>query len=358
MGKNVEIFKARSGLRVYIYSNNICLLFVQKDKQVFIEDRYNPNQESSDSKRLYLSDKDYEKSIRQAMKIMSDKLKTNDLHFISRPALKEEEKERNELWRKVGIKFLVDGRVQVRRWKRVGKKLEIINIFVRDIDAAISMQNKALNTYWDSANKYRKVNEVKFSFLVQKIFLKANEMYLIWDQIDLKKRADLQNEYNSLIDDLRNCRNKEKKEIQEQAKKLLLSKDSLGRDNASAFAARSVGALNSTCRRLVDINNISLKIILRREYLIAYRHYLEDSKMKSIKVLESLIRTSPKNISNYFFGIRKAISFLDRVLVKPYAPYFLKVKIILREVERRHRFFSEEQIQEQIKISLEILKSN
>ena len=359
MKNRIEIVDVRGGLEVYRrLDDGIYLVFAQKKKKVFIIDRYNIKQEFLSSGAINVSDQDYNESVAQVMAVLRNRFNVKDLRFISKPYLSKVKWLELSAWRNAGISILPNGKIGVRYWKKVRNKLKSYERGVKDIDAAIRMQDKILAKYWERNKANPRLNETDLVYLAQKIFSIVNDMFLIWDEAEFDERVAVQKKLQFLIDSLKGCRNEQKILFELQAKKIILLKDKLKRDNPSALAARCIGAINSILKRLKGIHNMSLKITLRRELLIAKRNYIEDQRFKAIKVLESLLRAKPQNISNYLSGLHKAIFFLRDINMRPYSPNSLKAKVILREAYKGYKFFSHEEIQEQIGLALKVLKNS
>jgi hypothetical protein len=232
-----------------------------------------------------------------------------------------------------GVKVLEDGYIEVRRWDNTGKhfgKPKRMLQRIDDINAAIRMQEHVLEGYVTRVEKKggQKEDESDRLDSIEEVIEEANTLFLEWKFAKPEEKEEMKQRLARVILTLEKCRNEFKVRTKEQAKSVLRMKDSRGRNNPSALAARTVAALNNLQMRLQEIQDIAPKVALRKELLVLEKRRNEKLCFKAVAKLRFILRhvffsrNSPvlrdADVTGLTGKVKEAKELLREVIVEPY----------------------------------------
>lgn len=192
-----------------------------------------------------------------------------DLAKNSKEEMPKEERQWYENMQSAGIRILKDGFVEITRWEKTGKHAESplpIKQKIDGVNSAIRMQDHILGLY-RSDEKSRNSEYSKLES-IQEVIEHANDILTSWHAAKPEDKEDLQIQLADVVLQLEHCRNEFKVAAREQSSAVLEMKDSLGRENPGALAARTVAALNDLSKRVNEMQLIMPIMALRKETLI------------------------------------------------------------------------------------------
>ena len=354
MKSYVRVINEKGFFEIYFYfQNGVCFVYSKEGNKIFISDRYKIDDPHLTAKQISVSSREYYQSIQQAMAISQSKFKDEKLVFGFKTLNLKNWRE-TILWKFAGIEISPEGFLNVRIWRKNDSSFSQAKQKVKDIDAAIRMQEKILNRYLKTSDS--RLSEKDLMYLVQKIFQTAKNNFLFWNDLVFEKKEDMRKELRDLSSYLKDCINSEKRAIKNRAEAVAYLKDKLERDNPSALAARCVGAIQSSSKRLKGIDRIVFVISLRKKLLIKKKAEVLLAMDRAVNILELLVRVCPAKKTNYLYGIGKAIGFLEDILVFPFSSSTTEAKIILRETLAGYYILSSDEILEKINLALRSLR--
>lgn len=231
-----------------------------------------------------------------------------------------------------GVSILTDGWVEVTRWdKQPGKRMRPLRQKVDGINSAIRMQDHILEGY--DVNNESEEGEFKQLESIQEVIERANELLRNWRMASDEEKELMQQEIAHVIMQLENCRNEFKVGTKEQAEEVLTLKDSQGRVNPSAMAARTIGALNAIGKRFNELQAIAPLIALRKELLVLERRRSEVNINKAATYVSGVLHHAvfnatarkspdelirPDEVEFLERDLNKALHYLDKVFCAPY----------------------------------------
>jgi hypothetical protein len=169
---------------------------------------------------------------------------------------------------KAGVRILEDGFLEIRRWDGgpvVGGKRMPLRQTVDGLPSAIRMQEHILNGY--HSDNTERTDEYSKLESIQEVIEYAHELLNNWNSADETDRKILQMQLADVVLQLEKCRNEFKVETKDQAQAVMALRDSRGRENPGALAARTVAALNRLGERFEELHVIAPQIALRKEIL-------------------------------------------------------------------------------------------
>ncbi|MCX6762669.1 MAG: hypothetical protein NT093_02710 [Candidatus Moranbacteria bacterium] len=192
-----------------------------------------------------------------------------DLTKKSKEEMSKEERQWYENMQSAGIRILKDGFVEITRWEKTGKHAGSplpIKQKIDGVNSAIRMQDNILGLYRSD----EKSRNSEFSKLesIQEVVEHANDILTSWHSAKQEDKKDLQIQLADVVLQLEHCRNEFKVAVRDQSEAVLEMKDSLGRENPGALAARTVAALNDLSKRVNEMQLIMPIMALRKETLI------------------------------------------------------------------------------------------
>jgi hypothetical protein len=230
-----------------------------------------------------------------------------------------------------GIKILEDGFVETRRWDNTGEnfgKPKQVLPRTDDIDAATRMQEHILESY--IARHEDKENEDESTRLdsLEEVIEEAQKIFLDWKYAQPEQKEELKQKLADVMLSLERCRNEFKLKTKNQAQAVLPMKDSRGRDNPSALAARTVSVLNSLQDRLQEMHDIAPRVAFRKELLVIEKRRNESLCFKAGSKLKFVIRhvffnkeaqtIKDSDVNGLLGKVRESKELLTEVVVSPY----------------------------------------
>lgn len=206
---------------------------------------------------------------RSADKVAHEIIKKDKSTPINLSKMPKEERQWYENMRDAGIRILSDGFMEIPRWEKTGKHAGSpmrVRQKVDGINSAIRMQDNILEIY----RSEEKSRASEFSKLesIQEVIEHTNELLTSWRMAEPEDKKDLQLQLANVVLQLEHCRNEFKVAVKDQSDKVMGLKDSLGRENPGALAARTVAALNNLAKRMNEMQLIMPIMALRKEVLI------------------------------------------------------------------------------------------
>ena len=292
----------------------------------------------------------------------------------------KEERQWYENMRNSGIRVLSDGFMEIPRWEKGGKHAEgpiRVRQKVDGINSAIRMQDNILEIY--RSEEKDRLSEFSKLESIQEVIEHANELLTSWRMAKPEDKKDLQMELASVVLQLEHCRNEFKVATIDQIEKVMELKDSLGRDNPGALAARTVAALNNLAKRMNEMQLIMPIMALRKEVLILEKRRANGAISKASAYLTGITRHSifhehpakpsaerinDNEVAILDKQIGKVIHLLDSIHVLPYSQQAEQAKFHLINTAKK-LFASKKNLVDNIspaKVALEeavkILKSD
>lgn len=273
-----------------------------------------------------------------------------DLTKKSKEEMSKEERQWYENMQSAGIRILKDGFVEITRWEKTGKHAESplpIKQKIDGVNSAIRMQDKILGLY-RSDEKSRNSEYSKLES-IQEVIEHANDILTSWHAAKPEDKKDLQIQLADVVLQLEHCRNEFKVAAREQSSAVLEMKDSLGRENPGALAARTVAALNDLSKRVNEVQLIMPIMALRKETLILEKRRSTGAISRSRahitgitrhavfqKLPDSRINDNEVIVLDRQIG--KALHLLETIHVLPYSQQAEQAKFIL--INKVKRLFS------------------
>lgn len=292
--------------------------------------------------------------------------------------LPEEERKWYENMQTAGIRILKDGFLEISRWDNTGKHFNrpvLIKQKVDDINSAIRMQDHVLEKYRsDEKDKTSHFSQIES---IQEVIEYANEILNAWNYAKPEEKEEMQIQLANVILQLENCRNEFMVVTRDQATAVFDRKDSLGRENPGALAARTVAALNNLTKRINEMQLIVPFIALRKESLILEKRRLNGTRHKSVAHLQGVLhhavfkdnpkkppasRINANEVVELDRKIGKALYFLGSIHAAPYFQQAEQAKFYINNGSKKY-FTSKNNlinnlpsIQEGIKEAIRILE--
>jgi len=224
---------------------------------------------------------------------IADAIIKEEADLVPYRAIPEEHREWYQNMRSAGVRVLEDGFLEITRWDNTGKYADKPKLMKQKVDglhSAIRMQDHILGGYCsteESGNdEYSKLESI------QEVIEYANQLLNEWKEADTPTRQDLQLKLADVVLQLEKCRNEFKVDTRDKAQAVMKLKDSRGRENPSALAARTVGALNSLSERMNQMQLIAPQIALRKEVLILEQRRVERALRKANSMLSGVLHHS------------------------------------------------------------------
>jgi ElaB/YqjD/DUF883 family membrane-anchored ribosome-binding protein len=187
----------------------------------------------------------------------------------------------------------------------------------------------------------KKQDELTTLDSIQEVVEEANRVLLVWKDASPERKEELKYQLADVVLMLERCRNEFKVKVGERARMVMRGRDSRGRENPSALAATTIGALNDLQKRIDQIGVIAPKIAMRKELLVLERRRSEKVLDKASTKLNAIINHQvfrigkPGIIKDYEVETLKkkadeVLEMLQEVYVAPYfqvkeqAKYFLE----------------------------------
>lgn len=186
-----------------------------------------------------------------------------------------------------GIRITKAGFMEVSRWEEAdqGKRRRWQRI--DGVNSALRMQDHILGKY--RSDEQPKPGEFSHLESIEEVIEAANGFLLEWDKAKSEEKKDLQKKLVEVVLQLEKCRNAHKLKVKERSAAVSVMKDRLQRDNPSALAARTVGALNSLAKRMDEMRLIMPIIAMRKEALILEKkrinHVFHKASLRIIEVM-------------------------------------------------------------------------
>lgn len=271
---------------------------------------------------------------RSADDVAHEVIKDGDNRPISLEQIPLEERQWYENMRDAGIRVLDGGFLEISRWDNTGKnfaKPKLMRQKIDGINSAIRMQDHILYGYRSEgeshSSEYSKIESI------EEVIEWANELLNRWDTAKQEDKKDLQRQLADVVLQLERCRNEFKVEAKEQAAAVMELKDSRGRENPSALAARTVAALNNLSKRINEMHEIMPQMALRKEVLLLEKRRVEgvlrkaDARLSGVlhhAVFSKNAKKSPESrikdyeVTELDSKIGQALHLLGTVYVAPY----------------------------------------
>ncbi|MFZ2882474.1 MAG: hypothetical protein WA019_05360, partial [Candidatus Moraniibacteriota bacterium] len=194
---------------------------------------------------------------RSADDVAHEIIKKEEHAQINLAQLSKEEKMWYENMKSAGVRILSDGFLEISRWDNTGKHVGnpvLIQQKVDGINSAIRMQDHILKNYrFDKEDKLSVFSQIES---IQEVIEHANELLNKWSKTKPEDKEAMQMQLAHVILQLENCRNEFMVGTKDQTEAIIELKDSLGRENPGAFAARTVAALNNLAKRINEMQLI------------------------------------------------------------------------------------------------------
>lgn len=252
-----------------------------------------------------------------------------------------------------GIRFIDDGTIQISRWERDdearrGKKKIWQN--VPDINSALRMQDHIIENYRiDSPEEDSEISELES---IEQVIERANDLLTQWKSVSEEERSGIQDELVKVVLQLEKCRNEFKVKVHDQTEKVTELRDSKGRENPGALAARTSSALHNLSKRFSEMRIISPLISMRKEMLV-----FEDRRL--VQAMKSATRNIQSVANHLFFKssdekrdsklradevktmdlrIGKSLHSLESVFTSPYAEHANEAhEFLIEKVKKNFR---------------------
>ncbi len=253
---------------------------------------------------------------------------------INLAQLSKEEKMWYENMKSAGVRILSDGFLEISRWDNTGKHAGnpvLIRQKVDGINSAIRMQDHILENYrFDKKEKPSVFSQIES---IQEVIEHANELLNKWSKTKSEDKETMQMQLAHVILQLENCRNEFMVGTKDQAEAIIDLKDSLGRENPGAFAARTVAALNNLAKRINEMQLIMPSIAMRKESLVLEKRRIDGARRKSaghlLTVLKHSVfndnpkkspdsRVNPNEVVEMNKKLGQALYLLDLIHTAPY----------------------------------------
>lgn len=261
-----------------------------------------------------------------------------------------------------GVTIKGSGRLEITRWdKAAGQKPKLIRQTVKDIDSAIRMQDHIISGYLigDMENQ----SELDKLESIELVITLANQVLLDWRQTEAGEKEKLQKQLAGVVLKLEKCRNEFKVAAREQTEEIIPLKDSLGRPNPGAFAARTIAALNNLTQRIKELNVIVPYVAMRKELLVLADRWLKSKFKQAAGVITLIARHrvftggpitqyEPKIMAR---KIDQAVLLLNNEVISPHYQLARKVKIELKSAKKLFQEKSYEASRLKLSLALELL---
>lgn len=251
--------------------------------------------------------------------------------------------------RKGGVRLLEDGFLEIKRWdKTAGQDPEKISQKVDGINSAIRMQDHILEQY--GLQSSAKPGEVEQLESIQEIIDKADQLLNRWKMARSDEKEEIQTELAKIVLQLESCRNEFKVNVRDQAEEVVGLRDSRGRENPSALAARTVAALNNLEKRFGEMRIIKPRIAMRKELLVFEKkrsemHIRRAASQVALVLHHTVFKDLPSSgpagrIQDYEMqyldlAIGKALHHLQNIYVAPYKQQADQAEFVLLQNVKR-----------------------
>lgn len=248
-----------------------------------------------------------------------------------------------------GMRVLTNGFMDISRWEKDGPRKSVKHKLVRQkidgLPSAIRMQDHILGLYREDTEE-RDSEHTKLES-IEEIIAYANDLLNHWSEVDEVGKKELQQQLASVVLELERCRNEFKIEIKDRAEATMKLQDSRGRENPSALAARTVGALNSLTKRISEMQLIMPMVAMRKEMLVLEKRRVEKEMDKANSKLNLLLnhpifktddkrapesRLKEHETTALQLRVQQAVEFLNTIHVAPYYQQAEQAKFFLREI--------------------------
>src|SRR4030042_1078733 len=291
------------------------------------------------------------KKSRPANDVAHEIIKKEKSAPIDPAKIPKEERPWNENMRNAGIHILSDGFMEIPRWDKTGKNTSSplrIRQKVDGINSAIRMQDNILENY--RAEEKSPLSEFSKIESIQEVIEYANELLISWRNAKPEDKKDLQMQLADVVLQLENCRKEFKVAAKDQADAIMKLKDSLGRENPGALAARTVAALNNLAKRIDEMQLVMPIMALRKEVLILEKRRCVGALNRSAAYLTGISRPSvfhdhpikppasrinDNEVVELDKKIGKALHLLDTIHALPYSQQAEQAKFQLINKAKR-----------------------
>ncbi len=157
----------------------------------------------------------------------------------------------------MGMQFIPHGWMAICFWHGKKKKWRLFN----DIFSAIRSQEHTVDFYTAPEGEKKKISTIK------EVLEKTNVLLTAWLKTNKAERANVGKKLFATLNLLNGCRNEYKKQVLEQLEAIIGFRDSLGRINPGAMAAKTITALCLLYKRSEAAEIIPAKAMLRKKML-------------------------------------------------------------------------------------------
>ncbi len=293
----------------------------------------------------------YRKIYRQVCSVFADnQTKTEDLYWLVRDL------------NHCGVFLNGGGRLEVTRWdKEAGQRPKLVRQKVKDLDSAIRMQGHIIDRY--SISRERSLGELDQLESIDLVITEANQVLQNWRYAQAGEKERLQKRLAGVVLQLEKCRNEFKVAARVQAKKIIPLKDSLGRPNPGAFAARTIAALNDLTERIKELNIIMPYIAMRKQLLILADRWLKSKFRQAYGIITLIARHrvfKDGTIAGHeakIIGqkIDQAVALLNSAVITPYFERAREAQAELRSAKKSLQEKNYRSCGQKLKLALENL---
>jgi hypothetical protein len=320
------------------------------------------------------------KKNKTADEVAHEAIKKEKSRAINIDHLPKNEKEWYENLREAGITVLSDGFMEIPRWDNTGENFNSPKKIIQKVDginSAIRMQDHIITQY--RIGSPEKESEMTQLESIQEVIESANDILTRWKKAPAREKESLKLQLATVILQLENCKNEYKVRTKDHAEKTMSLKDSLGRENPGALAARTVAALNNLAKRINEVQLIEPIMALRKENLILEKNRIGYNIRKSKAILNGIIhhsvfstnreksdepRIRENEVEILDRKIGQALHHLDSIRVLPYsqqseqARFFLMYETKKSFSSRKKLIENRESVKESLLKTITILESN
>jgi hypothetical protein len=212
------------------------------------------------------------------------------------------------------------------------------------------MQDHILEGYISQDVSVKKDEHTTIDSL-EEVIEEANALFLEWKYSSELQKEEIKQKLANVVLTLEKCRNEFKVRTKDKVKLVLRMKDSRGRDNPSALAARTIGALNNLQKRIDEMGVIAPKIAFRKELLIFERRRNESLLYKASAKMHFILRHSffvrsgkalhDQDVKGLTDKLQETKELLEGVVV---APYFMRSNQALNSIILLQEIFAKKEV--------------
>lgn len=225
---------------------------------------------------------------------------------------------------KAGVKIFGRGKMKISRWdKKKNGDLELVRQVVNDLSTAIRMQQHILDGY--RADEPKAESEISRLTSIELVINRANSLLTSWLASSRADREDLQKKMAEVVLLLQHCRNEFKVATRRQTAEIMTLKDSSGRPNPGALAARTIAAINLLVERMNELHIIMPFIAMRLELIIFVQRWMDISQAKILAKVIGLSRQRTvlgkgREYENKYLRqeINQILTLLNDLAINPY----------------------------------------